>query len=112
VRRALGILIAAIPFAFGIVRALETGRDFRYLLVAVAATLGGMISFAIGRRRSDVILGMAVWLLATVFASVAALVLGTTFGPALIFVAAGFGICTALGIIIAARDVPSRASQS
>ena len=96
----LAMIAAAIPFAFGMIRAITTGTDLRYLWVAMAAMCGGMLVHA-GVRASGRAVGPAavfgaVFLFSTVLAVVAAMLLGTRFGPGILVVAAGFAGCFAV----------------
>jgi hypothetical protein len=97
--RALSAILAAIPFAFGVIRAIETGTDVRYLWVALAAMGGGMIVTAVARgvRRplGVAALVVAVFVMSAVCAVLAALLLGTRLGPGILVVAAGFAACFA-----------------
>jgi hypothetical protein len=93
---------AAVPFVFALIRAIETRRDFRYFWVALGA-LCGAAAILLLARPSPVTLSRAItraasmFVLATLFAVVAALLLGTRLGPGIIIVAMSFGACVALG---------------
>ena len=103
------ILFGAVPFAFALVRAVRTGDDLRYLWVALAALLGATIAMAIGnarRTRSSVSLGLSAFVLATLSATMAALSLGTQFGPGLWVVGSGFGGCLAASSVLHALAHP------
>jgi hypothetical protein len=98
--RSVSIFFLTLPPLFGLLRAATTGNDFRYLWVAAAALLGAgaftMITNASshGRRMA---LSLGAFIVATVCASAAALLLGTRFGPGLLVVAASFGLSSAAG---------------
>jgi hypothetical protein len=102
----LSALLAALPFAFGLFRAIQTGTDVRYVWVALAAMAGGMLVSArargAGRPVNPPALAAAVFLVSGVFATAAALVLGTRFGPGLLVVAAGFAGCFAAASFVSA----------
>ena len=104
--------LAFAPFAFALMRAVETdGRDLRYLWVAFAAFFGAMARMALaardgGRRMTRGTLAAGVFLISTLFASVTALLLGTTAGPAIFIVSAGFGFCFAASTFL---RMPARA---
>jgi len=101
--QSLSILFGAVPFAFALVRAVRTGDDFRYLWVALAALVGATIAMAIGkarRTRASVGLGFRAFVLATLFATAAALFLGTQFGPGVLVVGSGFGGCLAASSVL------------
>ena len=75
----LGLLFAAIPFAFAVLRAAGTGTDLRYVWVALALVA------------------------ATAAASVAGFVQGAQSVPSVLFVAFGFAICEAGGLSLVRR---------
>src|SRR4029453_11052814 len=95
----LSARLAALPFAFGLIRAVQTGTDVRYVWVALAAMAGGMLVTARvrGSRRpvSPQALAAAVFLVSTIFATGTGMVLGTRLGPGLLVVAAAFAACFA-----------------
>lgn len=99
--RVLAMLFAAAPFAFAMMRTLDTeGRDLRYLWIAVAAFGGAMLRMAIAlkgpRRMTRGALALGVFIVSTLSAAVIAFLLGTTVGPAMLVVSAGFGLCYAM----------------
>jgi hypothetical protein len=101
----LGLLLAAIPFGFAVLRAVGTGTDLRYLWVAMAAAV---VAWAVLRFRGRVVRptgsGVATALVAsTAAASVAGLVQGAQSVPAVLFVALGFAICEAGGLTLVRR---------
>jgi hypothetical protein len=103
----VAVLLALVPVLFGIVRAISTGNDFRYLWLAAAANLGSlavMVStyraprstrFSLGRALGAITIGAAC-------AAATAMFLGTTAGPGVAIVAGGFGLCTGLGAVLGA----------
>jgi hypothetical protein len=101
----LSILFAAIPFAFGIVRALQTSSDLRYLWVAFGSFVGAVAVMAIGRARQRtpaVVLALSViaFVAAVLFAGAVALAVGASSVLAMGIVAAGFGGCHAAGLAL------------
>src|SRR5262245_21637393 len=107
----LAILVGAVPFAFGVIRAVRTGYDLRYLWVAFAALLGAAIAMAMRntqRMRTSLRLSLAAFVLATLFATALALVLGTQFGPGVLLVGSGFGACLAASCLLYALAHPKR----
>jgi len=111
VLRSLAILFGAMPFAFGLIRAIETGTDVRYVWVALAAMAGGMLAIARARRSrlalAPATMAAAVFLASAALATGAGVLVGTNFGPGLLVVAAGFAICYAAACfasVIAARQ--------
>lgn len=102
---ALSILVAAVPFAFALIRAARTGNDLRYFWVALASLLGAMATIAVGKahmRRpiAFVALVAGVFVIATLLAVFAALLIGTTLGLGIIVVGVGFGFCFAVGALL------------
>jgi hypothetical protein len=94
------IAFAALPVAFGLIRAAQTGTDLRYIWLALAALLGAVAVVAIGRGSRDtplrvVALAAAALAVATFLAILTALLLGTRLGPGLLVVASSFGLCCA-----------------
>jgi hypothetical protein len=107
--QSLSILIGAVPFAFALVRAVRTGDDLRYLVVAFAALLGAAIAMAMRkaeRMRTSLGLGLTAFVLATLLATAVALLLGTQFGPGLLVVASGYGGCLAASCVLYALAHP------
>jgi len=112
--RATAILIALAPFTFGVVRALRTGQDLRYLWVALAALIGAAIPVGLGRNRgrgpaAAAALAVAALFLSILFAMLAARLLGTVMGLGILVVAAAFGLCFAVAaaLHVLARERPS-----
>jgi len=111
---ALSTCFAALPFAFALFRAVETGDDFRYLWGALACLCGATAIMAVaGRTRlgsmAAVAVSAGVFIIATLFAVLAALLLGTTLGLGILVVASAFGFCFAVGsllYILAGPEVP------
>jgi len=101
--QSLSILFGAVPFAFALVRAVRTGDDLRYLWVALAALAGATIAMAIGkarRTRTSLGLGFSAFVVATLFATAVALLLGTQLGPGVWLVGSGFGGCLAASCVL------------
>jgi hypothetical protein len=103
--KALAMFFAGIPFAFGMIRALETGTDVRYIWVALAAMLGGILATSVARRLRQAPttggLVAAVFVASAINAGVAGRLLGTQMGPGLLIVAAGFAACFAAATLVA-----------
>lgn len=100
--KVLSIFVAAVPFAFGLIRAVKSGSDVRYLWVALAALLGAMAVMAAGKAFGrmppmTVALSACAFVISTLCAVLAALLLGTMAGPGMLVVASGFGFCCAAG---------------
>lgn len=105
-KRMFAVIFAAVPFAFGLIRAFETGgRDVRYIWVAGAAFAGAaaIVVLAGSQRRETstaLTLSVAVFAAAALFALVTGWQLGTTIGPALFVVGAGFAFCFAAASLL------------
>jgi hypothetical protein len=109
--QALSILFGAVPFAFALVRAVRTGYDLRYLWVALGALLGATVVLAVGRafnRRSSVTVALSAgsFVIATLLATGAALLLGTRLSPGVFVVGSGFGFCCAASCVLHALAHP------
>jgi predicted neutral ceramidase superfamily lipid hydrolase len=93
----IAILVAAVPFAFGLIRALQTGTDFRYLWVAIASFIAatGVIAAWNARIRTPLSLASVVLIIATLVAAAMAFLLGARSAPAVLVVALAFGLCSA-----------------
>jgi len=58
----LAIVLAGVPFVFALIRAFQTGTDFRYLWMAFAALIAAASVIAIGRahdQRPNVVLALS-----------------------------------------------------
>src|SRR5712692_803838 len=92
----LSILFAAIPFAFGLIRAVRTGYDVRYLCMALASSLRAVIPVRTARNRKPtgvLALSSLVLVIATMLAGLAAFLLGVKSVAAAGIVAFAFGFC-------------------
>jgi hypothetical protein len=93
----LSIPFAIAPFAFGIIRAVQTGRDFRLLWMAFGSFLGAVVVMAIGNTRSwkpnVVIASSAVFIISALLAASTGFVLGAKAGPGVWMVAVVLGLC-------------------
>jgi FtsH-binding integral membrane protein len=103
----LSALLAMAPFGAGLIRAVETGSDLRMLWMAVAAFLAGMV-ISIATRRGRVALGAAplgavVFVVTTLAAGTAALLLGATAQAGIWMVAAVYGLCFAGSSVLGSR---------
>jgi energy-converting hydrogenase Eha subunit A len=104
-RKALSFVLAAIPFAFALIRAIKTGTDFRYLWMAVAsfiaAAVFGVIEKERGRRR-DVTTSMplGVFVIVAVVAALTGYLLGARSSVGVWMVSVGFAFCWALSYMV------------
>ena len=101
----LSVFVAAVPFAFALVRAVRTGYDLRYFWVALASLLGAMVTIAVARAHIGgpialVALVAAVFVIATLLAVFAATLIGTTLGLGILVVGAAFGFCFAVAALL------------
>ena len=107
----LSILFAATPFAFGLIRAVSTGYDVRYLWLALASSLGAAGVIAVGKSRGrkpigTLALSALVLVIATVLAGLAAFLLGAKSVAAAGIVAFAFGFCWAASYAFYALSRP------
>ena len=98
----MSILFALAPIGFGVIRAVRTGNDFRYLWVALASLVSAAIVFAAGNARRQrpgaaAVRSTLVFVVATLFALIAALLLGVRVVPGSLAVTSAFGFCYAAG---------------
>ena len=97
---------AAIPFAFALIRLVQTGTDARYVVVALASACGAVMATLFSRPVTSarfLRVAINVFIIATLCAVVAALLLGTRLGPGILVVACAFGLCFAGGSALYAR---------
>jgi hypothetical protein len=103
---AIATAFAAVPFGFALIRLVQTGTDARYVVVALASACGAALAMVLaGPVTSARFLRVAVtvFISATLFAIIAALLLGTRLGPGILVVAAAFGFCFAAASGLHAR---------
>jgi hypothetical protein len=103
--RSLSLFFISLPFLFGLLRAVATGNDFRYLWVAAASLVGAAVfTAAMGRRmrrpRVALVLSAGSFIVATLCATVAAVLQGTHVGAGLLIVASSFAFCCAVGCML------------
>jgi hypothetical protein len=110
--RLAAALLAAVPVAFGLVRAVQTGIDVRYLWLAGAALLGSLAVMEVGRsaagpRRVSPLRALVAVIVGAACAGATALFLGAKPGPGVAIVALGFGLCTGASAALAALSCES-----
>jgi hypothetical protein len=101
--RSIAIFFVAMPFLFGLLRAVMSGNDLRYLWVAAASLFGAAVftgATPAPSRRRRISLSIGAFTVATLCATAAAMLMGTRFGPGLLVVAASFGFCSAAGCML------------
>jgi hypothetical protein len=108
---ALSIFFAAVPFGFALIRFGQTGYDLRYLWVALASLLGASMVVVVGQPYGRglpgrVVLSAGAFVIATLFAVLAAMLLGTAVGPGILVVASAFGFCCATSCLLHALARP------
>ena len=105
-----GAVIAGLPIAFGVIRAAQTGTDFRYLWSAMAALVGAAAVTARGsnapRLASTGILALCV---GTLLAAATAFIVGARSPGAVLVVALAFGACASVGSGLVAWSRADRA---
>jgi hypothetical protein len=98
--RSISLFFVVMPFLFGLLRAVMSGNDFRYLWVATASLFGAAV-FTVATQATShgrrIALSIGAFIVATLCATAAAVLLGTRLGPGLLVVAASFGFCSAAG---------------
>ncbi|MHB1095752.1 MAG: hypothetical protein ACYC3F_06230 [Gemmatimonadaceae bacterium] len=104
--RVTAVVFAGIPVVFGLIRAISTGHDLRYLWLAGAALVGSAavmvvrpdtaepVRVSVGRTLGAVAAGV-------VGAVAASLLQGAKAGPGVAIVAVGFGLCTGASAALA-----------
>lgn len=102
--RVLSMIFAALPFAFGSIRAVQTGNDLRYLWVALAALCGAAVALRVGggagtASNRGTARSMRVFTASTLLAVLMGMLLGTSLGPGLLVVASAFGFCFAVATL-------------
>ena len=103
--RVLGLLLIAVPFAFGLTRYIATGSDLRYVWMAIVSTLGAaaaLVRPGAGASPSGARAGIAT-VAAAAGAAAMAILLGATAGPGIAIVAVAFGGCSAWGTWLITR---------
>jgi hypothetical protein len=99
VRRTLSIVFAVAPFAAALLRAVQTGRDLRLLWMALAAFVAAAAVTAVAKSRGvtpAVAASVGAFVVATLAAGAAAMLLGATAAPGIWAVAGVFGFCFAV----------------
>ena len=103
VGHALSCAAAGVPFAFASIRAIQTGWDFRYFLIASAGLLGASTTVLIGRGYATgwggFAMAMAAFVASGVLSVLAAMTIGTRLGVGLLVVAAAFAVCFAAAVL-------------
>src|SRR5262245_32580662 len=103
--RSFSVFFISLPFLFGLLRAVTTGNDFRYLWVAAASLVGAGAFIAATRRRARrpraaIALTAGSFIIALLCAVAAATLMGTRLGPGLLIVASSFAFCGAVGCML------------
>jgi len=99
----LSVAFALAPFAFGSIRAIQTGSDYRMLWMAVASAIGAIALGAFAaRRKGSLALGFVILtlILSTMLAGLTGYMLGATGGPGVWMVAFALGMCWAISLTL------------
>jgi hypothetical protein len=99
----LAVAFALAPFAFGSMRAIQTGSDYRMLWMAVASAIGALAVGAFAaRKKGSLALGFVILTLivSTIVAGLTGFMLGATAGPGVWMVAFVLGICWAISLTL------------
>ena len=107
----LSILLAAVPFAFALIRAFQTGTDFRYLWMAIAALIGAAVVMVIGKAREgrqNVVLALSAvaFLTSTLLTVFVGRMFGARSATGIWVVAVAFGLFSATGQLLYALSRP------
>jgi hypothetical protein len=116
VGHALSLAAAGMPFAFASIRAIQTGWDFRYFLIAAAGLLGAAATVPIGRGYAtgwgSFAISMAAFVAAGFLSVLAAMTIGTRLGLGLLVVAAAFAVCFAAAVFFQLLTFGRRGSRA
>jgi hypothetical protein len=96
---ALGLALLATPFAFGVIRLLTTGSDWRYLPVAVASTLGAVAVRYVRGAALQLVAGMVT---SVAMAALASWLVGARNVVSMGIVGISFALCSVLGAFLQA----------
>ncbi|MFA6167513.1 MAG: hypothetical protein WC700_12920 [Gemmatimonadaceae bacterium] len=104
--RVIAVGFAGVPVMFGLIRAISTGSDVRYLWLAGAALVGSAAVMVVKPDTTEpgrVSVGRALGAVAAgaVCATAASLLQGARAGPGVAIVAIGFGFCTGASAVLA-----------
>jgi hypothetical protein len=96
----LSFLVAAVPFAFALIRAAQTGSDFRYVWMAVASFMGYAAVIAMGKARAEGPnasrgVSVAAFAAATLLAGLTGYLLGARSPAGILIVSIAFALCWA-----------------
>ena len=108
-------LIGAVPVAFGIIRAVTTGVDVRYLWMTAAAFLAAFGLTTLGRASITAARASKVWVVAviagaTISAAAVGIAQGATAASGIAIVSLAFGLCTGASAVLATRARSTRIS--
>jgi hypothetical protein len=101
--RLLSVALAAAPFAFGVIRYLQTGSDRRMLWMALAAHIGAGVVMLAGGRRTGVAIAVVALVVATSLAALVAYRLGASAAAGVWPVALVFGFCVTASYAIRSK---------
>jgi len=107
----LALVSQSIPFAFGLIRAVTTGTDFRYLWMAVMSCFSAIAVMTMfegggsgpGARTVRLVLAAV---MSTAVAAATGVMLGATSGVGIAIVSLAFGLCNGVGWTLTVRSRP------
>lgn len=107
----LSIFFAIAPFAFGLIRAFQTGSDFRILLMAFASLLGALVVRMIAKTRSRnqnsvLILSALTFIITAIFAGLTAYILGATAAAGVWGIAFVLAFCWTASFVLYSYSLP------
>lgn len=101
---ALALALLATPFLFGMARLVNTASDWRYLVVAIASTLGATIVVRRWNGAAGIVRRLvAPFAVAVLLSAIAALAVGARSPTSVAVVAISFAFCSATGAVLLAR---------
>lgn len=100
------VLLAAVPVIFGLIRAVSTGDDVRYLWLAGAAISGSFVAMRLwggapGPAHVSLLRAVGAVAAGSACAAAASVLQGARAGPGVAIVAIAFGLCTGTSAVFA-----------
>lgn len=102
-------LFGIAPFVFGLIRALTTGDDYRFLWMSLAPSffVAGLLATSMGRRRTRKAVRVQttiIFVVATILAMITAPVFGVTALSNSVGISAMYGALLAMASVMVARS--------
>ena len=98
--RPLGLLLLTTPFAFGVIRLVTSGTDWRYLPVALGSTLGAAAVLTVRGAALQLVAGMVS---SVALAALASWLVGARNIVSMGIVGISFALCSVLGAFLTTR---------